>query len=1140
MRALVNCEIAGQQFFIGDVVDINAADGHFWASLGILGYSAEENDGALVVYLGENLSTFQSGMSGVHFERGIPRKAERKNADAFRELFPEYQVINEKSNYVGGSVTLESFDELAGQLPENPRILAMRDCGLGDVLLLMPTLREIKRRIPGARVELATMPAYHSIIETNDALALDAVHSIHEVDLQNQSYDLIINFMRSVELYSLPRNRGPRVDSFAAQIGMKLTERVFVPDISTGDMADAAALLGSGPFIGYVQQAASWMRTYPLWRAREVFAEIHARFPGHKIAVFDTQAWGLYDDLDYVLDMSGRTANVSALAACMKLCDAVISPDTGAAHLAASLDIPTLVLLASQPFEWRYSHYGAHVKSIHKVGAAPCVPCWDFQRERATVKYCSISKKNICMESINPHEIAASVDKMLNGRAARETISAVILCHNNCDMTRECIMRLLAGTETPDEIILVDNASDDETQAHFSTYSGMNYIRREVNDGSIIGRNIGIKAATCDRVLVLDNDQMVGIQTIEKYLDQQDDIVGAVLCETNQIGVGHTVSEFIDTGLVYLGIGGLCVRRKVLETIGYLDEAFSPAYCDDPDFFWRARAAGFSWSWLADNGIEHRAHATLGVDKTLKNDANYRRSHDRLIAKWPNKFPLAYPISGFPLVSYVIPAFNRAAFLPECIDSVLAQTYSNIEIIVVDDGSTDGTEKLIKEKYPMVKYIKNETNKRIPYTLNRGFRAARGEFICWLSSDDGIFPEKTETQLKYMTNRKDIDLSWTEYEIRWRGDAAYTGQAGRVQHWKPKPFPNNQDEFMYCLSQKICNANGSTSMFRRSALRTMGYFIESLYFMNDWEMWLRYLRARRAGLVTENLGWRNEHSGVSQGFCQREPEAVARFYAEQDFVADYYRLFTDAARPRICAMLVVKNEEFEIERCLDDLILWVDKIVVVDDGSSDRTLQILKQYPKVVAIHEKPDLGNIRNEGRDREILFQMAQNTGCEWILFIDADEVFEDRMKRHVYDLITNENVNLWHFKEINFWRSKTHFRVDELYDKGWFGRLFRNFDFLRMRSGEEHSGGVPCNIPGASMFWSDDNGTGRKAIPGVLHYGFSDYTRNVEKAYRRNKRDPYSIDNNGCKRGGWYYYERMINETGLEVREYRSELI
>ena len=99
------------------------------------------------------------------------------------------------------------------------------------------------------------------------------------------------------------------------------------------------------------------------------------------------------------------------------------------------------------------------------------------------------------------------------------------------------------------------------------------------------------------------------------------------------------------------------------------------------------------------------------------------------------------------LVSVIIPTYNRGYCLCEAIDSVLAQTYTNIEIIVVDDGSTDSTEEILKKYGPEIQYLWQE-NQGVSSARNLGIRAAKGEWIAFLDSDDEWLPNKLERQLE--------------------------------------------------------------------------------------------------------------------------------------------------------------------------------------------------------------------------------------------------------------------------------------------------------------------------------------------------------------------------------------------------------
>lgn len=119
---------------------------------------------------------------------------------------------------------------------------------------------------------------------------------------------------------------------------------------------------------------------------------------------------------------------------------------------------------------------------------------------------------------------------------------------------------------------------------------------------------------------------------------------------------------------------------------------------------------------------------------------------------------MRYPIQ--PTISVVLCTFNRAAHLPTCIDSVLAQTCSDFELIVVDDGSTDDTFAVVDRylmRHPHVRYCKH-ANRRQGYARNTGIQASLGRYITFIDSDDSYLPTHLEARLAYMEAHADIDL----------------------------------------------------------------------------------------------------------------------------------------------------------------------------------------------------------------------------------------------------------------------------------------------------------------------------------------------------------------------------------------------
>lgn len=189
-----------------------------------------------------------------------------------------------------------------------------------------------------------------------------------------------------------------------------------------------------------------------------------------------------------------------------------------------------------------------------------------------------------------------------------------------------------------------------------------------------------------------------------------------------------------------------------------------------------------------------------------------------------------------PLVSIVIPLYNGANYVEEALTCAIAQTYPNIEIIVVNDGSTDGgAGRAICERYAgRILYFEKE-NGGCASALNYGIRRARGEFISWLSHDDLYLPEKIEKQLalyeKYALDAENTIVS--------SGGMLIDAEGKRIAHPKRRAhghFPARR-AFRHILT--VC-PNGCGLLIPRGLFEKYGYFDESLRFVLDWNLWLKF------------------------------------------------------------------------------------------------------------------------------------------------------------------------------------------------------------------------------------------------------------------------------------------------------------
>lgn len=138
-------------------------------------------------------------------------------------------------------------------------------------------------------------------------------------------------------------------------------------------------------------------------------------------------------------------------------------------------------------------------------------------------------------------------------------------------------------------------------------------------------------------------------------------------------------------------------------------------------------------------------------------------------------------------------------------------------------------------------------------------------------------------------------------------------------------------------------------------------------------------------------------------------------------------------KPRLIAMMPVKNEaDRYLEEVLTELETYADVICAVNDGSDDDSAKVLLSHPKVELL--SLDRSLFHEEYKLRQILWNMAINNKPDWIIGIDADEVFELRFKDEVVGLMTTEGVDAWYFRVYDFWDSRDEYREDNL----WRGHL------------------------------------------------------------------------------------------------------
>lgn len=180
-----------------------------------------------------------------------------------------------------------------------------------------------------------------------------------------------------------------------------------------------------------------------------------------------------------------------------------------------------------------------------------------------------------------------------------------------------------------------------------------------------------------------------------------------------------------------------------------------------------------------------------------------------------------------PYVSVIIPTYNRGWIVKEAIDSVLAQDFGNFELIVVDDGSTDGTQGLLGEYDEDIRVI-HQTNRGVSAARNRGIDEAVAPLVAFLDSDDLWKPQKLSRQIEFFNTHPESLINQTE-EIWVRN--------GRRVNPKRRHQKFSGDIFERSLG--LCLVSPSAVMIRKELFDTVGLFDESLPACEDYDLWLR-------------------------------------------------------------------------------------------------------------------------------------------------------------------------------------------------------------------------------------------------------------------------------------------------------------
>ncbi|MDF0750462.1 glycosyltransferase [Marinobacter sp. 71-i] len=231
-----------------------------------------------------------------------------------------------------------------------------------------------------------------------------------------------------------------------------------------------------------------------------------------------------------------------------------------------------------------------------------------------------------------------------------------------------------------------------------------------------------------------------------------------------------------------------------------------------------------------------------------------------------------------PLVSIVTPTYNRADFIEQAVNSVLAQTYANFELLIVDDGSTDNTRELLEPALAdsRVRYFHQE-NQGQSVARNLAISEAKGDFVCFLDSDNYWPPEKLEKQVELFRQHSDYDVIYgdiiiideTGKEVTRKNMSRYSGHIAR-----------------YMIRDNCVSMN--TAMAKRRCFDELGAMSGKRRVADDYDLWLRFSARFRFLYVPEFFAYYRVMDD------QISSDKTRRFDSNWQIITDFRREFPDA------------------------------------------------------------------------------------------------------------------------------------------------------------------------------------------------------------------------------------------------------
>lgn len=386
-------------------------------------------------------------------------------------------------------------------------------------------------------------------------------------------------------------------------------------------------------------------------------------------------------------------------------------------------------------------------------------------------------------------------------------------------------------------------------------------------------------------------------------------------------------------------------------------------------------------------------------------------------------------------VSIIIPVYNGEKYIKKSIESALNQTYTNIEIIVVNDGSKDNTDEICKSYGNKIKYIKKE-NGGVATALNTGIKEAKGQYVAWLSHDDLYKENRIEKGMEVLSKLKDKNtIIFSNFEL--------IDSNGKIFSKTNFLKDISREKLCQGFYPVVCaSVNGCTTLINKNCFKKVGLFDESLRTSQDYDMWLKLFKIYPSYCLDDSLVQYRIHAGQDTNknpvTLQESNDIWKKIINElNDNVINswnlnptqvYYELYNrmnssnykEAAEesikkvkesykrknPTLSIMMPCYNAEQYLKESIDSILSqsYFDfELLVVDDASNDISAKIIKEYEK-----NDKRVHYLKNEFQKgvSGALNTAIKHAKGKYLARQDADDTsFKDRLKIQV-DCMENDS--------------------------------------------------------------------------------------------------------------------------------------